>query len=246
MPPAPHCCAIAWTRVARWSANAGRCATRPWRRCATTAADMVLLDIQMPGRDGLEWAAELKAQRAAAGRWCSSPRTPSMRWRPSTWTRLDYLTKPVQARSAVRCARPRVPGAGAAASGCRPGGTARNPVLVVSDRGRVLRLPLSRSAVPEGRAEVRDAAHRHSAATCWTTRSPTWSCAWATRVLRVHRNALVARRPCARWSCAACRTRTTRATTPSPAGPCRWLPLDEWLAVSRRQVSAVRAALASG
>jgi two-component system response regulator AlgR len=60
--------------------------------------------------------------------------------------------------------------------------------------------------------------------------------------LRIHRNALVARR--------AIRELQLRVTDDDEGGGEGWAvrvaPLDEWLAVSRRQVAAVRAALAEG
>ena len=53
---------------------------------AANECDVVLLDIRMPGRDGLQLAEDLRALRGRR-RWCSSPRTPTTRSRPSTCTR---------------------------------------------------------------------------------------------------------------------------------------------------------------
>jgi two-component system response regulator AlgR len=53
----------------------------------------------------------------------------------------DYLTKPVQARPPAGRALPR--GCSGARPAERPPAPLAGPVLVVSDRGRVLRVPLS-------------------------------------------------------------------------------------------------------
>ncbi|HRD98609.1 MAG TPA: response regulator transcription factor, partial [Rubrivivax sp.] len=144
---------------------------------------------------------------------------------------LDYLTKPVRLdRLAAALARvPRESTAGAQA-------LADAPVLVLADRGRLLRLPL---------AEVLYFKAEQKYVTVRTTdRSHLIDDTLSDlerRVgedfLRIHRNALVARR--------AIRALELRAGGDDAEGwAVRVAPLDEWLAVSRRQVAAVKAALA--
>ena len=67
-------------------------------------------------------------------------------------------------------------------------------MIVVSDRGRIIRVPVADVLYTEGRAQVRDACARPSTPTCSTTRSPSSSERLGEHFLRVHRNALVARR----------------------------------------------------
>ena len=46
--------------------------------------DAVLLDIHMPGADGLALAQALRIAGAAARPWCSSPPMPNTQWRRSS------------------------------------------------------------------------------------------------------------------------------------------------------------------
>ncbi len=196
-----------------------------------TPVDAVLLDIRMPGpgaNAGLALAVALRRL----------PRPPALIFvtahaehalRAFDLEATDYLTKPVRRerllaalqRVAQRLREPALPPAA--------------PVLVVSDRGRVLRLPLAEVLYLKAELKyvtLRTAERSHLLDDTLA--------ALAGRVgagfIRVHRNALVARR-------------AIRALEPAlPTGTDGWAvrvaPLDEWLAVSRRKVAEVRAALA--
>ena len=191
--------------------------------------DVALLDIAMPGADGLSLARTLRGLpeppavvfvTAHAGHALQAFEVEA----------LDYLTKPVR-KDRLAAALARVQ------QRLRPAGApGEPPVLVMADRGRVLRLPLAE--VLYFKAELKYVTLRTA------ERSHVIDDALSDlerRVgngfLRVHRNALVALRA----------IRALELRTGDEAGEgwaVRVAPLDEWLAVSRRQVAAVKAALA--
>lgn len=214
---------------------------------ADPAVDLLLLDIALPGASGLTLARRLLAQ----------PQPPSVVFVTAhaehalaafDLEAVDYLTKPVS-RDRLQAALRRV------AQRRLPAGAApapEVPVLVVSDRGRVLRLPVSE--VLYLKAELKYVTLRTA------ERSYVLDDALSDLeqrlgegFLRVHRNALVAR--------AAVRELARRplhdadhhaepaADAEAGAEPgaegwaVRVAPADEWLAVSRRQLAAVRQAL---
>jgi len=112
-------------------------------------------------------------------------------------------------------------------------------VLVVSDRGRVLRVPLAE--VLYLKAELKYVTLRTASRSIVLDDALSdLEARLGEGFIRIHRNALVARR--------AVRALERRA---APAGDAdAWAvqvaPLGEWLAVSRRQVQAVRQALDDG
>ncbi|MDE1950208.1 MAG: response regulator transcription factor [Burkholderiales bacterium] len=201
--------------------------TLSWLRA--NDADLLLLDIRMPGRGGL----------ALAGALRSLARPPLVVFVTAHASHavaafdldaVDYLTKPVR-RERLEAALRRVhqrlhpPQAASAA-----------PLLVVHDRGRVLRLPIDEVLYLKAELKyvtLRTAHHSYvlddALAELESRLGPGF--------LRIHRNALVARH--------AVRALERRAGAAADEG---WAvcvaPADEWLAVSRRQVAAVRAALA--
>jgi two-component system response regulator AlgR len=195
-------------------------------------ADLVLLDIGLPGRDGLRLAQALRAL----------PRPPSVVFvtahaehalRAFELEALDYLTKPVR-RDRLMAALQRAQQRLALLQGAAPAG-AVDPALVVSDRGRVLRLPVRE--VLYLRAEqkyvtLRTAEHSYVLDDALAD----LELRLGEGFIRVHRNALVALR--------AIRALELRGTE-GDGWSVRVAPLDEWLAVSRRQISAVKAALQS-
>jgi two-component system response regulator AlgR len=115
------------------------------------------------------------------------------------------------------------------------------PVIVVSDRGRIVRVPLAEVLYLKAELKyvtLRTALHTHVLDESLAELESRVGAGF----LRVHRNALVALR-----AVRALERRTLAADDADEAGE-TWAvqvaPVGEWLAVSRRQVSAVREALA--
>jgi len=200
---------------------------------ARTPADLVLLDIGLPGETGLQLAA----------RFAAAPGSPAVVFVTAhaehalaafELDAVDYLTKPVR-RDRLQAALQRV----AQRRNVRPV-VADGPVLVVSDRGRVLRLPLAE--VLYLKAELKYVTLRTAGATYVLDDA---LADLETRLgddfIRIHRNALVAK--------AAVRELHKRADADADGEIDSWAvrvaPVDEWLAVSRRQLPAVRQALAA-
>ena len=209
---------------------------RQW--LAANVADVVLLDIQMPGQPGTALAADLQRM----------PQPPALVFVTAhsehavaafDLDAADYLTKPVKrerlAAALERAAR-RAPARDA------QGAAVQEPVLVVSERGRVARVPLA--DVLYLKAELKYVTLR--------TASHTWvlddSLAdleqrLGERFLRVHRNALVARDAVRFLE----RRRMAEHDDEGASNEIGWAvqvaPVGEWLAVSRRQLTAVREAL---
>jgi two-component system response regulator AlgR len=194
--------------------------------------DVLLLDIQMPGASGTELAERLRT-RADAPAVVFVTAHAQHALQAFDLDATDYLTKPVR-RERLQAALAKV-----AQRRAPPPAVPNRPTLVVSDRGRVVRVPIDE--VLYLKAELKYVTLR-TAAQSWLLddalteleqRLP------AGDFLRVHRNALVARR--------AVRALEKRAADGDDEG---WAvqvgATGEWLAVSRRQVSAVREALESG
>lgn len=195
--------------------------------------DLVLLDIRMPGRDGLQLAAAV----------ASLPQPPSVVFvsahgqhalRAFDLDAVDYLTKPVRMerlQAALRRVQQR-----RWPVETQPLPLADEPVLVVSDRGRVLRIPVAEVLVLK--AELKYVTLRTAATSHLLDDSLTdLERRLGEGFLRIHRNALVALR--------AVRELRWHTDTQGDEGwAVRVAPIDEWLPVSRRQLSAVREALA--
>ncbi|CAN5305691.1 LytTR family DNA-binding domain-containing protein [soil metagenome] len=230
--------------------------------------DLILLDVQMPGPDGLQLADTLREKALAD----SSTPAPAIVFVTAHATHalrafeldaMDYLTKPVRRerlqatlvrvaqrlseRAAVQAQLALVPGVDSADGS----GAVVDGVIVVNDRGRLLRVPIAE--VLYLKAELK----------YLTLRTATQSLVMdgalsdyeqrlGDRFLRVHRNALVAK--------AAVRELQRHAPTDfgdldggsgdgaesGDGWAVRIAHVNEWLSVSRRQVAAVREALASG
>ncbi|HKX44811.1 MAG TPA: LytTR family DNA-binding domain-containing protein [Burkholderiaceae bacterium] len=203
--------------------------------------DLILLDVQMPGRDGTQLAAELRAK----------PRPPAVVFvtahaehalRAFELDAIDYLTKPVK-RERLQAALQRVAQRLAMRAPAAPppaADSADTPVIVVSDRGRIVRVPLADVLYLKAELKyvtLRTAGHTHVLDDSLADLSERLG----DRFLRVHRNALVARHAVRALE------RRTIAGEGDDEGGESWAvciaPVNEWLAVSRRQVVAVREAL---
>jgi len=221
--------------------------------------ELVLLDVQMPGADGIQLARAVR-ERERAGQPAPSIVfvTAHAEHALSAFEleAIDYLTKPVRRerlqaalervvqRRAERAALQAAPDAGEAAVAVGDS----EPVIVVTDRGRLSRVPLGE--VLYFKAELKYLTLRTATQALVLEGSLTeLEQRFGERFLRVHRNALVAK--------AAVRELQRHAPQASDfaaldgeaaeAGEgwaVRVAHVDEWLAVSRRQVAAVREALA--
>lgn len=199
------------------------------------AVDVAFLDIRMPGRDGLQLAQALR----------SLPRPPAVVFvtahghhalRAFELDAVDYLTKPVP-RQRLADALQRVWQRRQPVLPSGPGALIDAPVLVVAERGRVLRIPVADVLLLKAEMKyvtLRTAAHSHVLDDSLTELEQRLGEGF----LRIHRNALVAK--------AAVRELQRRSIDGEEGWAVRVAPIDEWLPVSRRQVASVREALAGG
>jgi two-component system response regulator AlgR len=220
------------------------------------ACDVVLLDVQMPGADGLQFADGLAQRQAGLPVpliiFVTAHAMHALR--AFELDALDYLTKPVRrerlqaalARAAQRLAER------AAVQAVQPAGAPAaadtNDFITLTDRGRLLRVPVGEVLYFKAELKyltLRTASEAHVMDGALSELEQRLG----DRFLRVHRNALVAR-----WA-----VRELERHAPTTFGELdggeaaaeaadswavRIVHVDEWLAVSRRQVAAVRDALA--
>ena len=220
-------------RVVGEAANA----TQALAWLAVQACDVVLLDVQMPGRDGTQLAAELK-------RLADPPAVVFVTAHAEHALRafdldaVDYLTKPVR-RERLQAALQRV-ALRRASVAAPPAAAAEMPVIVVTERGRLVRVPIVEALYFKAELKyvtMRTASHTYVLDDALSE----LEARVGERFLRVHRNALVAR------DAVRALERRAMAGEGDDDGGESWAvcvaPVDEWLAVSRRQVAAVREAL---
>lgn len=202
------------------------------------AADVVLLDIQMPGLDGMVLAARLREMsRPPAVVFVTAH--PEHALRAFDLAAVDYLTKPVRverlaaalAKASEWCSARalRAPGRGAAGDA---------DVFVVRSRERLERIPLA--DILYFRAEQKVVSLRTAERTVNLDESlAELEQRVGDRFVRVHRNALVARHA----------MRALERRPDDDDGGEGWAVLvaatQEWLQVSRRQAAAVREAMAT-
>ena len=201
--------------------------------------DLLLLDIGLPGPDGLQLAAALRGLAAPPSVVFVTAHAEHA-LRAFELDAADYLTKPV-IRERLRSALQRVAQRRRAAEAAPPPADVTR-VLVVHDRGRVLRLPLADVLYLKAELKyvtLRTAAHSYVLDDALAELEQRLGDGF----LRVHRNALVARSA----------VRTLQRRRGDAAGgegdaehwAVQLAPTGEWLAVSRRQLAAVREALSA-
>jgi two-component system response regulator AlgR len=203
------------------------------------SCDLMLLDIHMPGRDGMQLAAELR-QLANPPAVVFVTAHAEHALRAFELDAVDYLTKPVR-RERLNATLQRVAQRLTVASPVPAGAAAAEaePVVVVSDRGRVVRVPVSEVLYLKAELKyvtLRTAEHTYVLDDALSDLEQRLG----DRFIRVHRNALVAKK--------AVRALERRVIAGSDdeggeSWAVRVAPVDEWLAVSRRQATAVREAL---
>ncbi|HWK83054.1 MAG TPA: LytTR family DNA-binding domain-containing protein [Caldimonas sp.] len=207
----------------------------------THECDLLLLDVHMPGRDGTQLAAELRFRSPAPAIVFVTAHAEHA-LKAFDLEAIDYLTKPVK-RERLQMALRRVAqrlALGLPAAGAPKEDEEEGPVIVVSDRGRVIRVPVGDVLYLKAELKyvtLRTADHTHVLDDSLAELEERLG----DRFLRVHRNALVARRAVRALE------RRTLAGDSDDEGAEGWAvcmaPVGEWLAVSRRQVAAVREAL---
>jgi len=210
-------------------------ATQALAWLAVHVCDALLLDIGMPGRDGLQLAAELKRlERPPAVVFVTAHAEHALG--AFDLDAVDYLTKPVR-RERLQAALQRVAQRLAQQFPIAAAASGAEPVIVVSELGRVVRVPLHE--VLYLKAELKYVTLRTAERSYVLDEALSdLELRLGDRFLRVHRNALVARR-----ALRALERRLPHGDDGAEGWAVRVSPLDEWLAVSRRQLAAVREAM---
>lgn len=213
------------------------------------AVDAVLLDIRMPGltpHEGLHLATRLRAMpQPPAVVFVSAHADHALK--AFELEALDYLTKPVRSerlRDALQRVRQRMEPISTLQAALLEA-----PALVVSDRGRVLRLPLPEVLVLKAGQKyvtLRTPLREYMLDESLSELEQRLAALAGPGYLRIHRNALVARHAIRELALRDGADAGAEGAEGAEGWAVRVAPLDEWLAVSRRQVAAVRAALAAG
>lgn len=211
---------------------------------ANAEVDAVLLDIRMPGEDGLALAAALR-QRPSPPAIVFVTAHEGHALRAFELEALDYLTKPVQRDRLQQALRrvqawrngPAAVQAPAAAKATQPApASTPSDVLVIHDRQRVLRIPMTEivlARATQKRVTVTTLTREHVIDGSLNDLEQRLGDGF----VRVHRSTLVARH--------AARELQLRApgATPDEGWAVHLMPTDLWVPVSRRLLPAVRRAL---
>jgi two-component system response regulator AlgR len=210
-----------------------------WLEAHPRGADVVFLDIQMPGPDGLRLADKLR-QWPHPLQVIFVTAHAEHALRAFELQACDYLTKPVRLdrlqQALARCSKLQQP---RQASPPKPVGE-QEPVIVVQDRGRVVRVPAGE--VLYLKAELKYVTVR-TAVNSWLVDESLaeLEARLGSRFIRVHRNALVARSAMARLE----RRDDPEGHDSQEGWAVQVHPTGEWLAVSRRQAVAVKETIAA-
>jgi two-component system response regulator AlgR len=199
------------------------------------SVDLVLLDIAMPGLDGTQLAASLKqVERAPWVVFVTAHAGHAVQ--AFELDAVDYLTKPVRL-DRLQAALLKVLQRRAAQNR-----DLNEPHLVVSDRGRVQRIPVSQALY--FKAEMKyvtlrtlDRSHLLDESLSELEQR------LGSRFIRIHRNALVARNAVRGLERRLMPAESDDAPAECWAVHVAWV--DEWLVVSRRHVASLREALGS-
>lgn len=197
------------------------------------AFDVVLLDVRMPSMDGVQLAQAI----------ASLPESPAVVFvtahaehavQAFDVAAVDYLTKPVRLER-LQQALQKVERLASIHMGLQP--DLLGEVLIIQDRGRTERVPLAEVLYLKAEMKyitVRTATHSYIFDGALSELEEKY----AAHFMRVHRNALIARR--------AVRALVKHFDAEEGEGwAVRLSGIDELLAVSRRQLSAVREAISS-
>lgn len=208
-----------------------------WLEAHPGQADVVLLDIQMPGPDGLRLADKVRALSPAPQVVFVTAHAEHA-LQAFELEASDYLTKPVRqerlAQAMARCRRrlPVVTGT----AGAPPQDL--SAMLLVQERGRLIKVPVSEILYLKAELKyvtLRTAGHSYVLDDSLTDLEERLGAS----VIRVHRNALVARTAVRRLERRDDADGTEGWAVQVGAGS----GSGEWLTVSRRQVPAVKEAL---
>jgi two-component system response regulator AlgR len=156
---------------------------------ATRSCDLLLLDVQMPGRDGTQLAAELRLRSPAPAIVFVTAHAEHA-LKAFDLEAVDYLTKPVKRerlQAALRRVAQRLGAPPTVGTVAKP--EEEGPVIVVSDRGRIIRVPVGDVLYMKAELKyvtLRTAEHTH----VLDESLAELESRLGDRFLRVHRNAL--------------------------------------------------------
>lgn len=211
--------------------------------------DVVLLDIHMPGADGMQLARELRSARPELGIIFVTAHTEHAALAYDLEV-VDYLTKPVRLERLEKAlAKALKIKQLHSAAHATPRALASQDTIIIQDRGRTERVPLVE--VLYFKAELKYVTVRTATKTYILDGAlGDLEVRYAAHYLRIHRNTLVAKRAMRALERHVVRAgESTEPEEDEAADVEGWVVrlrgLDEALLVSRRQLTAVRAAIAS-